>query len=406
MKRRRFLNRAALFGASGLVSVGAHGWAWRRAVAAELETPRLIVIMLRGAMDGLNAVVPYQEPDYYGLRPTIAITKPGSAQGAIDLDGQFGLHPALAALIPEWERENLAFVHAVGSPVVVRSHFQAQDNLETGTPGVTGTDSGWLNRLLAALPDGTSTRAVNVGGTVPLIFKGTQPVASLAVQGVNSRVLPIDREPIQLAFDQLYAGNDSLAIAYQEGRKAREILLRELTAESAAADRGAAGPEQFAASARYLARLMVGDAATQVAFMELGNWDTHINERGILNRNFELLGNGLATLAESLGPVYNHTAIVVVSEFGRTVAENGNGGTDHGYGNALWLLGGGIKGQQVYGQWPGLDASSLYQSRDLAVTTDFRDILMPLLGQHFNLNSAQLAQIFPSYQPQTQLQFL
>lgn len=406
MKRRRFLHRTALLGASGLISVGAHGWAWRSAAATDIETPRLIVIMLRGAADGLSAVVPYQEPEYYRLRPGIAIAKPGSNQGAIDLDGQFGLHPSLSVLMPQWEQQRLAFVHAVGAPVIERSHFQAQDNLETGTPGVTVTNSGWLNRLLSVLPGGTSTRAVNVGGTVPLIFKGEQPVASLAVQGINSRVLPIDREPIQLAFDRLYAGSDRLSVAYQEGRKAREILLRELAAESMAASRGAAAPEQFAASARYLARLMVGDAATQVAFMELGNWDTHVNERGILNRNFEGLGNGLAALAESLGPVYQHTAIVVISEFGRTVAENGNGGTDHGYGNSLWLLGGGIRGQQFYGQWPGLGASDRHQSRDLAVTTDFRDVLISLLQQQFNLNSTQLAQIFPDYALQSRFHFL
>ncbi|MEO0455262.1 MAG: DUF1501 domain-containing protein [Cyanobacteria bacterium P01_A01_bin.114] len=408
MKRRRFLKQTALVGASGLISVGSHGWAWRGAAQAAdpVQTPRLIVIFLRGAADGLNIVVPYQESRYYEARPTIAIAKPGEPDGVLDLDGQFGLHPALDALMPEWQAGHLAFVHAAGSPVLTRSHFQAQDYMETGTPGEISTPDGWLNRLLAALPGGTPTQAVNIGATLPLIFEGSESVASLAVGGAGSRPLAIDQPQTQTAFDRLYARDDRLSQVYREGRAARDVLLRELNKESMEASRGASAPSRFANSARYLAQLMTGDAATQVAFMELGQWDTHVNERITLNRSLTSLGNGLATLAQALGPIYQNTTVVVLSEFGRTVAENGNGGTEHGYGNVLWMLGGGLRGGKVYGDWPGLDASEPGQSRDLAITTDFRDVLISLLAQQFSLNSAQLAQIFPNHQPQTTLQLV
>lgn len=404
MKRRHFLKQAALLGASGFVSVGAHGWAWRgTAQAAETTAPRLIVILLRGAADGLSIVVPYQESDYYDARPTIAMAKPGEKDGVLDLDGQFGLHPALQGLMPLWQDGNLAFIHASGSSVVSRSHFQAQDYLESGTPGDMGTADGWLNRLLAFLPNRTPTQALNMGRNLSLILKGPQSVASLEVRGSGIRPLPIDRPQFQTAFDQLYARDARLGPIYQEGRTAREVLTRELNAEMMEASRGAPAPARFENNARHLARLMVGDAATQVAFMELGQWDTHVNQRGILNRHLGALGNGLQALVQELGPVYQNTVIAVMSEFGRTIAENGNGGTDHGHGNVLWLLGGGIQGKQVYGEWPTLMPEAQHESRDLAVTTDFRDVLSVLLGQHFDLNSAALAQIFPNYQPQSTL---
>ncbi len=415
MKRRHFLQRTALVGASGLVAVGAHGWAWRGNAqiinqtadqTAATDSPRLIVILLRGAADGLDIVVPYQESAYYEARPTIAIAPPNTPQGALDLDGQFGLHPALQPLMSEWQAGNLAFVHACGSPDPSRSHFQAQNYMETGTPGVASTPYGWMNRLLAHIPGGSSTRAVNMGESIPLIFTGAEAVASLDIDGASTRELPIDAPDIQSAFDQLYAGDSKLARVYQEGRNAREVLRREVNKEMTEASQGALTPDKFTQSARYLARLMAGDAATQVAFMELGDWDTHINQRDILNRHMESLGMGLKTLAQELGPVYRHTTVVVMSEFGRTVAENGNGGTDHGHGNALWLLGGGIKGGKVYGEWPGLLPSAQHESRDLAVTTDFRDVLMPLLAQQFSLGPDALAQVFPDYQIQKTLRLI
>ena len=414
MKRRRFLNRSALMGASTLVTVGTRAWTWRSTTAdaaqqnlprhklpgqLSAQSPRLIVVLLRGAADGLNIVVPYQEADYYVRRPTIAIAQPGQPDGALDLDGQFGLHPSLAALMPQWQAGNLAFVHATGYGSATRSHFQAQDNLETGTPGITTTVDGWMNRLLPFVSGSSPAQAVNVGNTLPLIMTGSEPVASIAARGSTSRPLPIDRPPIQQAFDRLYADNSPAAIAYKEGRAARDVLRQAFSEESMAASRGAPAPGSFSAIAQRVAQLMTGDAATQVAFMELGEWDTHVAERGILKRHLAFLGEGLADLATALGPVYENTAVVVMSEFGRTAAENGNGGTDHGHGNALWLMGGGIQGGRFYGQWPGLADAALHQNRDLAVTTDFRDVLGAVLQQQFKLDRQALAQIFPGYEP-------
>ncbi len=405
MKRRHFLQRTALLGASGLISVGTHGWVWRGA-AQTVSSPRLIVIFLRGAVDGLNVVVPYQESDYYELRPTIALAKPGETDGVLDLDGEFGLHPALAPLMPEWQAGHLAFVQACGLRDTSRSHFQAQDYLETGTLDVTSLSKGWLNRLLALLPNSTSTQAVNIGENLPLIFAGSESVASLTVKNGGISPLLIDQPRLQAAFDDLYANHDQLGPVYKEGRIARDSLLRELTDEMKTASKGAPTPAKFVASAQYLAQLMSGDARTQLAFMELGGWDTHVNETRLLNRHLGSLGAGLTTLVQGLGAVYENTVIVVMSEFGRTVAENGSGGTDHGYGNALWLMGGGIRGRRLYGKWPGLEPSDKDQLRDLAITTDIRDVLLSLLGQQFDLGADLRSQLFPNYQPQTTFQLL
>ena len=398
MKRRQLLRQGALASATGLLSVGMHGWALRSPAGAAQPadaTPRLVVIFLRGAADGLNIVVPYQEPYYYEARPFLAIAPPEKDNGALDLDGQFGLHPALAPLVPHWQAGNLAFVHACGSPVVTRSHFQAQDNMETAAPGESSIRNGWLNRLIAFLPEGTPTRAVSIAGATPLIFTGEQFVTSIAAGRSGSRRLPIDNERIQSAFDQLYSGQDRLSQMYQEARMARNILSEALNGEDEGASRNAPAPGQFLGSIQHLTRLMKGDAATQVAFMELGKWDTHVNQPNPFKANLSDLAAGLDALATGLGPIYNRTAIVVMSEFGRTVRQNGNGGTDHGHGNVMWLMGGAIRGGRMYGQWPGLAPEQLHENRDLAVTTDFRDVLGSLLVQHFGLNDEAIAQVFP-----------
>ncbi|MGB7485388.1 MAG: hypothetical protein WA901_04310, partial [Phormidesmis sp.] len=245
MKRRRFLQqtaqKTAWLGAASLVTtVGAHSWLWQsKAQAATM--PRLIVVMLRGAADGLNIVVPYQETEYYEARPSIAIAKPGENDGVLDLDGRFGLHPALAPLMPEWEAGRLAFVHASGSPTETRSHFQAQDYLENGTPGNAATHTGWLNRLLAVLPDGPPTQAVNMGtgGTLPLILSGAESVANLGVNGAGNPAFSADQGGLQTAFDRLYAGDDKVARIYQSGRQSRDTLMQELAEEGMEASRGA-----------------------------------------------------------------------------------------------------------------------------------------------------------------------
>lgn len=405
MKRRKLLQYASLLTGASLIPIGVNGWAFRS--QAQTKNPkRLIVIFLRGGVDGLNVVVPHQEADYYESRPTIALPKPGEKGGVLDLDGQFGLNPALKDVIPLWKQGSLAFIHACGLPNSSRSHFEAQDYMETGTPGVKDTQDGWMNRLLAVLPQGEITQAVNLGDTPPRILAGERPVTHLATGKKGTSPLPLDNPRVNQAFGSLYAGNDPLSLAYQEGEKARQILLADLTSEMKDANKGAPLPDNFAADARRLAQLMKGDAHTQLGFMALGGWDSHVNENALLSRLLQPVGEGLAALVQELGPLYSDTAIVVMSEFGRTVKENGNNGTDHGHGNVIWVLGGGVRGGQVYGTWPGLARSELYEGRDLAITTDFREAITPLLTQHLQVTPDNLAQVFPEYTPQTPPSFL
>ncbi|NEO13692.1 MULTISPECIES: DUF1501 domain-containing protein [unclassified Moorena] len=400
MKRRKLLQQASLLTAGGIISMGS--WV-ARGLANTANTnhrKRLIVIFLRGGIDGLNVVVPYQEADYYQARPRIAIPRTGEKGGVLDLDGYFGLHPALADLMPLWKQKSLAFVHASGSPDSTRSHFDAQDYMESGTPGIKSTDDGWMNRLLGTIPKEIPTQAVNMGTTTPRILSGQMPVANLPMGRNYNHKLPVDRPQIDAAFDQLYRGNNAINLAYQEGSEARKILLAELKEEMMAANRGAPPSSKFVGDSRKLAKLMVGDAKTQLAFLALGGWDTHVNQggsQGQLARKLKPIGQGLATLVKALEPIYANTVIVVMSEFGRTLAENGNKGTDHGHGNVMWVLGGGVRGGKVYGEWPGLAESQLYEKRDLAVTTDFREVLMPVLREHMEIGDSNLAQIFPGF---------
>lgn len=384
MNRRQFLQNLSLLTGASLIPIGIQGWAARS--VAQTPTPkRLIVIFLRGGADGLNIVIPHQDPAYAEVRPTLAIPAPGEKDGALELDGQFGLHPGLQELFPLWQQKSLAFVHACGSPSDTRSHFEAQDNMETAVLNRSRSTDGWMNRLLASLPQGTPVQAVNVGSTVPLILKGKMPATNLPRGKAASQALPLDQPQVYEAFDQLYRGSDPLSQTYQKAMAARRIVLAELETEMIQANRGAASPSQLAQDARNLARLMRGDARTQLAFLDVGGWDTHVNQGGRLYQLLKPLASGLTTLVQELGPLYQETVIVVLSEFGRTVRENGNRGTDHGHGNVLWLLGGQIQGGKVYGTWPGLQESQLYENRDLAVMTDFRDAIAPILQQTFSL---------------------
>ena len=405
MKRRKLLQTASLAAAGMLTPIGWNSWV-AKGMAQPKNRQRLVVIFLRGAVDGLNVLVPHQEDNYYAARPTIAVPYPGKKDGVIDLDGFFGLHPALADLVPLWKQNNLAFIHACGSPDETRSHFDAQDYMETGTPGIKTTDDGWMNRLLAILPQDRPTQALNVGNTTPRILEGAMSIASISPGKNSARILPVDRPHVSRAFDLLYNQDDPLSKAYQQGRRAREIILAELNAEMVSSSRGAPTADLFVDDAIEVARLMVGSARTQLAFMEIGGWDTHINQKNSLNRSLKSLGKGLATLAQKLKPIYSDTVIVVMSEFGRTVKENGNGGTDHGHGNVLWLLGGGVRGGKVHGNWLGLNESDLYQQRDVPVTTDFREAIATILTQHMQVSNSNLGQIFPGYQMSGNLNLL
>jgi uncharacterized protein (DUF1501 family) len=364
------------------------------------EAPqRLVVVMLRGAVDGLNVVVPYEDTAYYEARPTIAIQRPGTENGALRLDGHFGLHPALAGLMPLWDAQKLAFIHAAGSPDPSRSHFDAQQFIESGTPGHSVTPDGWMNRALAALPGTRSpTDALSVGPTLPFILRGSVAVANLPLGPRAAQPMAIDQPQVASAFDKLYAGNDKQSLAYRQGREARTALVADMSTEEQAADNGAPPADTLPALAGRLAGLMTKDRHIRFAFASLGGWDTHVDEgnhTGQLANRLKPLGDGLAALAQGLGADWNNTVVVVISEFGRTVHENGNRGTDHGHGNVIWLLGGPVNGGKVYGQWPGLATAQLFESRDLAVTTDYRHVLAMVLERHLRLPDAAMANIFP-----------
>jgi len=394
MRRRDFLSASA---GAALLALG------RGASAAASDAPkRLFVVLLRGAADGLNIVVPYGDDAYYAARPTIAIAKPGAEEGALALDEHFGLHPALSALIPLWQEKQLAFAHAAGSPDPTRSHFAAQLFIENGTPGTNTTPDGWLNRLLAAVP-GVSrgpTDAVAVGPTLPHILKGRVPVANLPLGPAAATPLAIDKPEIASAFDRLYARKDALGQAYRHGRVARAELIAGLPAPPEPADNGAPGANGFPAVATRLAGLLAHDRKIRLAVVSLGGWDTHVrqgNHAGQLAERLRPLGDGLAAFAKGLGPDWRDTVIVVLSEFGRTVRENGDGGTDHGHGNVIWVLGGSVRGGQVCGDWPGLASAALYEGRDLPVTSDFRGVLTAVAARHLRVPDRTLGAIFPSF---------
>lgn len=395
VRRRDLLTGAAV----SLVSLGPEAWA----AAGDGGPRRLVVVLLRGAVDGVNVVVPYAEEAYYRERRSIAIAPPGKPDGALALDQHFGLHPALAALMPLWSEGRLAFIHAAGSPDPTRSHSDAQTYLENGTPGESATRDGWMNRLLLALPGPRgATDAIGIGTTLPRILAGKAAVATLPLGPNGAQKLPIDQPDVAGVFDRLYSGDDELGKSYREGRAARAQLLGALAKERQAADNGAPAPAGFPAQAARLAQLIRRHSGVRLAALGLGGWDTHVNQgnnKGQLADRLRPLGDGLAAFARGSGEAWRDTVVVVLSEFGRTIRENGNGGTDHGHGNVIWVLGGAVKGGRVYGDWPGLAPAQLYQHRDLAVTTDFRTALAVILERHLRLDGRQLDAVLPGAPP-------
>ena len=402
-----------------------------------LARRKLVVVMLRGAVDGLSVVVPYAEPAYLAARPTLALPGPGAEGGVIRLTELFGLHPALARLAPYWAQGSLSFIHASGSPDSTRSHFDAQDFMESGTPGRKSTPDGWMNRLLSDLPGAPSpTRAISMGALPARIFSGPVSVASLGLGPRAFEGKAIDDPQLQAMLDKLYgavgqdgragaapgrANDQALARTYRAATEGRSEIQRSMaasmTGDSATsatagmsnlavsrsadptADNGAPSARSFAADAKRLGSLIRRDAHTQLAFTSVGGWDTHVNQggnQGQLANRLASLGEGLDALAQGLGEALRDTVIVVMSEFGRTVHQNGNQGTDHGRGNVMWLLGGPVAGGRVLGEWPGLDTAALVDGRDLAVTTDFRHVLASLLQRHLGVSEAGLARVFPN----------
>jgi uncharacterized protein (DUF1501 family) len=402
MKRRFFLKSSGL----ALVSFGLVPRVLARAAIALEATARkktLVVVFQRGACDGLNVVVPYGERSYRSLRPTIAIPapRPDDAEAALDLDGFFGLHPALLPLLPAWKDGSLAAVHAVGSPDTTRSHFDAQDFMESGTPGLKATEDGWMNRCLQANPEVAATpfRAVSMTPTLPRSLAGRAPaVAMTTIRGFDLR--PAAGPAVARGFEDMYAGavQDVLHGTGRETFEAVQFLKksdpsRYTPASGAVYPRGAWGE-----SLRQIAQLLKADVGLQLAFTEIGGWDHHAGEggsEGQLANRLKELGSALAAFHADLGPRLEDVVLVTLTEFGRTARENGNRGTDHGHASVSFVMGGPVRGGRVHGRWPGLAPDRLYEGRDLALTTDFRDLLGELLFRHLGL--PDLGPVFPGH---------
>jgi uncharacterized protein (DUF1501 family) len=400
--RRVFLKGSAL----AMFGVGSMPvWLSRSLYAADSAQGRkkiLVAIFQRGAVDGLNMVVPFGEQRYYDLRPSIAIPKPdGTANSAVDLDGFFGLHPALAPLKPMFDARHLAIVDAVGSPDPTRSHFDAQDYMESGTPGYKGAADGWLNRALAALTGPASPlRAVSLGDTLARSLRGHND--AVAVRNLNDFQVHDTRGAA--SFESMYE-NSLDTMLHGTGKetfnavKIMQSIQKQTYVPANGANYGNGG---FGKSLQQIAQLIKANVGVEVAFADIGGWDTHVNEtggqptNGQLANNLAQFGQALAAFYQDLDDRMEDVTLVTMSEFGRTVKENGDRGTDHGHANVMFVLGGDVRGGKVYGEWPGLQEEQLYDGRDLALTTDFRDVLSELVSRH--LGNSNLRSVFPGYE--------
>src|SRR6204780_2772439 len=377
VSRRYFLKSGgvAIIGLASLPSF------LQRAVAATAgpNKKKMVVLFQRGAMDGLNALVPFGEPNYYRLRPTIAIPAPSRAgtDAALDLDGFFGLHPSLQPLQPLFQNGQLAIVQAVGSPDPTRSHFDAQDYMESGTPGVKATEDGWLNRALQATPEAQSSpfRAVAFGPYLPRTLQGSAPAVS--IPDLKQFKMYGSQQTVEGGFEAMYAQTVDQAL-HGVGQETFEAVdqLKKINPDSYQPENGADYPKsRFGQSLQEIAELFKADVGLEVAFLDSGGWDHHVNEGGVQGQLSNLLrdlGQGVAAFHQDMGDRMADVVFVSMSEFGRTAHENGNRGTDHGHANCMFLMGGDIKGGKVYTRWPGLAEGQLHDGRDLAVTTDYR----------------------------------
>ena len=376
------------------------------AVEGPLRNKRLVVIFQRGAADGLNIVIPHSEPQYYAMRPSINIPR----KAVLDLDGHFGLHPSLAPFQPLWQQGHLAIVHAAGSPDITRSHFDAQDFMETGTPGVKITEDGWLNRSLhnmpmnvPATPQNSAFRAIALGPSLPRILSGSEP--AVAMNNINDFSVG-GRNPksaAATAFEAMY-DHSSDSVLHGTGEETFDAvkMLKAADPGKYTPAPGANYPRgRFGDSLRQLVQLIKANLGVQVAFADIGGWDHHVNEGSTEGQLANVLGDfsgALAAFWTDLGDLGEDTVVVTMSEFGRTARENGNRGTDHGHANVMFVLGGPVKGGRVYGRWPGLDQSQLYEGRDLALTTDFRQVIGEAVARH--MGNKNLANVFPGYDNQ------
>jgi uncharacterized protein (DUF1501 family) len=399
--RRVFLKGSALamFG-SGVMP----GWLSRSLYAADSSESRkkiLVAIFQRGAVDGLNMVVPFGEARYYELRPSIAIPKPdGTPNSCLELDGFFGLHPALAPLKPMYDARHLAIVDAVGSPDPTRSHFDAQDYMESGTPGLKGAD-GWLNRALPKESGPVSpVRAVSLGDSLARSLRGHND--AVAVRSLNDFQVHDAREAA--TFESMYENSLDTALHGTAKETFNAVkIIQSIQKQAYVPANNAAYPNGgFGRSMQQIAQLIKANVGMEVAFADIGGWDTHVNEtggqptNGQLANNLAQFGQALSAFYQDLGGRMEDVTLVTMSEFGRTAKENGDRGTDHGHANVMFVLGGDVRGGKIYGDWPGLQQEQLYEERDLALTTDFRDVLGELVARH--LGNPNLKSVFPGYE--------
>lgn len=435
INRRLFLKSGTL----ALLALGVPPEFMRRSLLAETSaaarSKTLICVFQRGAVDGLSMVVPFGDKGYYARRSSIAIAQPGGgrADGAIDLDGFFGLNPALRPLLDLYRGRELAIVQAVGSPDPSRSHFDAQDFMETATPGRKVTE-GWLNRVLRESGSGCaecdgrtladpaahaadhrlgqtqmaeqareSLRGIAMGAELPLSLRGPQP--SFAIADLDRFGIAGGGDPaLEGAFARLYqtASGDAVSGAAGDALEAIKILKAANPAQYSPAAGVQYPAGEFGRSLRQIAQLVKANVGLEIAFTDVGGWDTHFAQGGAdgqLARRLGELGQGLRALHDDLRERMRDVVVLTMSEFGRTVAENGSGGTDHGHANCMLVLGGEVKGGKVYGQWPGLEPEQLYEGRDLAVTTDFRDVFAEITAKH--LGAQHLEKVFPGYTVKT-----
>jgi uncharacterized protein (DUF1501 family) len=410
LSRRVFMKNGGL----ALLSLGFAPAFLSRTVEAATAVRRklLITIFQRGAVDGLNMVVPFGEREYYASRPSIAIPRPNDPQGAVDLDGFFGLHPRLAPLKPLWDARQLAIVHASGSPDGTRSHFDAQDYMESGTPGVKSTQDGWLNRYLHAREhaDATPFRAVALAANLPRTLQGVEPALAIGQIGQFGIRGGQATDMLQTSFESEYAAAAD-KVLNRTGNEAFDAIRMMKSADPSKyqPENGAEYPRSaFGDALRQIAQLVKADVGLEVAFAELGGWDTHVNQGsavGQLAQRLDDFSRGIAALARDLGDRMGDTVILTMSEFGRAVAENGNRGTDHGHGNAMFIVGGqNVKGGKVYGRWPGLAREHRYEGRDLAVTTDFRAVFAEVVRAHLGVTDTRT--IFPGFADNARLGFI
>lgn len=369
------------------------------ATNAQRSGKKLVVLFQRGAADGLNIVIPYTDKNYYALRPSIAVQQ----KDVLDLDGQFGFHPSMAPLMPLWQQGHLAIVHAVGSPDVTRSHFDAQDYMESGTPGLKSTQDGWLNRALQVEKTdpklATAFRAIALGTQVPRTLAGSLP--AIAISNVNEFSVGAkakNASSVSSAFQEMYAESGD-AMLHGTGQETFEAvkMLKATDPAHYKPTEGVVYPNaDFGNKLKQVAQLLKANLGVEAAFADIGDWDTHQAQgstQGRLAGRLKEFSESIAAFWKDMGPEAENITIVTMSEFGRTAKQNGTGGTDHGHGNVMMVIGGNVKGQKVYGKWLGLEPEHLNEMRDLPVTTDFRQVLGEAA---FNtLGAKNLDRIFP-----------